>query len=292
MLATKLVLAAIAAGVVGALALPGGDEEPVSAPRLPESPPGRTVVWALGDGADGSSEARELARYVRSARPERFLYLGDVYERGAMAEFERNYDPLYGPLADRTDAVIGNHEFKRRFEGYFPYWRRERGLGRRQARHRAYVDDSGWQVIAYSSESEPRAEARWVRRQIARHRGTCRIAVGHRGRYAVADTEHADNPDQEPIWRALAGRAAVNLVGHNHLYGRLAPIDGVHVLLSGAGGHELRAATEKRHAVASVETGVATAIRLVLRRGALAFAAFDARGNVYDSGTIRCVPAR
>ena len=292
MLAAKLVLAALAAGVVGVLAIPGGGEEPVRAPRPAASPPGRTVVWALGDGADGSSEARELARYVRSARPERFLYLGDVYDTGARDEFERNYDPLYGPLARRTDAVIGNHEFARRFEGYFPYWRRERGLGRRQARHRAYVDDSGWQVIAYSSESDPQAEARWVRRQVARHRGTCRIALGHRGRYAVADTEHTDNPDQEPVWRALAGRTAVNLIGHNHLYGRLAPIDGVHVLLSGAGGHELRAATEQGHEVASVETGVATATRLELRRGALAFRQVDARGKVYDSGTIRCVPAR
>jgi hypothetical protein len=291
MLAAKLVLAALAA-VVAVLAFPRSGNDPDRAPRLPPSPPGRTVVWAVGDGADGSSEASALARYVRSARPERFLYLGDVYERGAAAEFRRHYDPLYGRLAGRTDPVIGNHEFELRSEGYFPYWRRERGLGRRAARHRAYVDDSGWQVLVYSSENDPRAEARWLRRQVARHPGTCRIAAGHRGRYTVADTEHADNPDQEPVWRALAGRTAVNLTGHNHLYGRLAPIDGVHVLLSGAGGHELRGAAEQRHEVASVEAGVPTATRVVLRRGALDFLQIDARGKVYDSGTIRCVPAR
>jgi hypothetical protein len=70
----------------------------------------------------------------------------------------------------------------------------------------------------------------------------------------VADAMHDDNPDQRPIWSALAGRTAVNLVAHNHLYGRLAPIDGVRVLVSGAGGHELRELGEQRHAVASAET--------------------------------------
>ena len=39
---------------------------------------------------------------------------------------------------------------------------------------------------------------------------------------------------------ALVGTTAINLVGHNHIYGRLEPIRGVHVIVSGAGGHDLR----------------------------------------------------
>jgi hypothetical protein len=282
----KLILVALAA----LPALSGADaKRDASAPRATHA---RTVVWAVGDGADGSAESRELARYVRSKRPHRFIYLGDVYEHGDAAEFRRNYDPSYGRLARRSDPVIGNHEFERRFEGYFPYWKRARGLNRERARHRAYVDDSGWQVIAYSSESDPDAEAAWLRAQVALHPGTCRIAAGHRGRYVVADHEHEDNPDQQPIWEAVAGHTSVNLVAHNHLYGRLAPIDGVHVLLSGAGGHELRELGEQDHPVAAATTGVPTATRLVLRPGALDFRQVDASGRVYDYGTIHCAPAR
>lgn len=288
MLAIKLLVPALAAAAVAALAIPGSEREA----RAPRAEPARTVVWALGDGADGSAAAARLARHVRGRRPDRLIYLGDVYERGAAADFRRNYDPLYGRLARRTEPVLGNHEFRRRLAGYFPYWSRARGLGRQRARHRAYVDDSGWQVLVYSSESDPRAEAAWVRRQVERHPGTCRLAAAHRGRYVVADASHGDNPDQQPIWSALAGRTAVNLVAHNHLYGRLAPIDGVHVLVSGAGGHELRELGEQRHAVAAAETGVPTATRLVLRAGALDFRQVDARGGVYDSGTIGCAPAR
>ena len=290
-MAVRLAAAALVLAAVAFVALRASAPERESvAPRSAAA--ARTVVWALGDGADGSAAGRRLARYVRSRRPDRFIYLGDVYERGTAADFRRNYAPLYGRLARRTDAVLGNHEFAQRGRGYFPYWRRARGWGRERARHRAYVDDSGWQVVVYSSQSDPRREAAWVRRQVARHSGTCRIAVAHRGRFVVADTLHGDNRDQRPVWSALAHRTAVNLVGHNHLYGRLAPIDGVRVLVSGAGGHELRAPGRQSHEVAAIETGVPTATRLALRPGALDFRQVDARGRVHDSGTIRCAPAR
>ncbi len=259
--------------------------------RVQDRAPGRTVVWALGDGADGSAEGRRLAAYVRSQRPDRFIYLGDVYERGTRAEFRANYHASYGRLARRTDPVLGNHEFKRRFHGYYPYWERRRGFDRERARHRAYVDDTGWQLIAYSSESKPWLEAEWLRAQVASYPGTCRIAAGHRGRHAVADDMHGDNPDLEPIWAALAGRTAVNLVAHSHLSGRLAPIDGVHVLVSGAGGHGLRTPGAQTQAVAAVQAGMPTATRLELRRGSLDFSQVDATGRVYDSGTIGCAPA-
>jgi hypothetical protein len=266
----------------------GCGAEPAPAPRAPAP---ATVVWAIGDGADGSAAARRLARYVARRHPDRFLYLGDVYERGTAAEFRRHYAPLYGPLASRTDPVIGNHEYANRRRGYEPYWRHARGWSAGTARHRAYVDRSGWQILAYSSEADPASEAAWVRRAVAAHPGTCRIALGHRGRYVVADTLERDNVDQRPIWSQLAGRTAVNLVGHDHLSGRLAPIDGVTVLVSGAGGHDLRRLGRQRHTVAAVKTGVPTATRLVLRRGAAEFRQVDANGRVYDEGTIACTPA-
>ena len=247
-----------------------------------------TVVWALGDGADGSKRSRRLAAFVARRRPDRFLYLGDVYERGTAAEFRRNYAPLYGRLASRTDPVIGNHEFANRDSGYKPYWRKVRGWGAR-SRHRAYVDRSGWQVLAYSSEHDPDKEARWLSRRMADHKGSCRLAIAHRGRYTVADSlTPASEARQEPVWDVLAGRTAINLVAHSHLYGRLSPINGVRVIVAGAGGHELRGLGEQDRKVAASVTGRPLAVRLVLRPGVARIAAVDARGRVHDRGTIRC----
>jgi hypothetical protein len=244
---------------------------------------------STGDGADGSSSSRELAAYIRAQDPDRFFYLGDVYESGTAGEFETNYDPAYGAMADKTDPVIGNHEYPNRSSGYYPYWQQKRGWTSEQARHRSYVTPEGWQVIAYSSEHDPAAEASWVADEVAKHAGTCRIVMAHRGRHVVTDTEHGDNPGQEPIWSQIADKTAINLVGHNHIYGRLAPINGVNVIVSGAGKAGLRSLGSQHHVVAASENPVPTATKLVLRPGAADFQQVDKNGTVYDSGRINCV---
>jgi hypothetical protein len=253
---------------------------------------GQTVVFALGDGADGSTTSRDLANYVKAQNPDRFFYLGDVYETGTASEFTNNYEPLYGSLTGRTDPVIGNHEYGNRSTGYYAYWINKRGWTKEQAKHRSYVDAaSGWQIIAYSSETNMATEGNWVAAQVAKQPGTCRIVMAHKGRHVVADTAGGDNTSQESVWSQIRFKTAINLVGHNHIYGRLATLDGVNVIVSGAGGHGLRSLGSQHHTVAASKTGVATATRLVLRRGAADFSQVDKNGIVYDSGTITCTPA-
>jgi len=250
-----------------------------------------TVVYALGDGADGSTPSRDLATYIKAQNPNRFFYLGDVYETGTATEFTNNYEPLYGSLAPKTDPVIGNHEYGNRATGYYPYWQNKRGWTQEQAKHRSYVDSSGWQIIAYSSETDMAAEGAWVAGEVAKHPGTCRIVMAHKGRHVVQDTSHSDNTTQESVWSNIINKTAINLVGHNHIYGRLAPLSGVHVLVSGAGGHNLRSLGSQHHTVAASKTLVPTATRLVLRPGAADFQQVDKNGVVHDSGTITCTPA-
>lgn len=223
--------------------------------------------------------------------PDRFFYLGDVYETGTPAEFRDNYHALYGDLADRTDPVIGNHEEAKSPEGYYPYWNEQRGWTQEEAQHRSYVDESGWQIIAYSSEDDSEAESDWIAQQVAQHEGTCRIAVGHRSRYMVADDLHGDNPELEPIWAALVGRTAINLVGHSHIYGRLSTIDGTSVIVSGTGGHEARPLGDQEHDVEAANARNPTAVRLVLKPGEAEVAQVDPEGTVIDSTVIPCTPA-
>jgi hypothetical protein len=250
-----------------------------------------TVVYALGDGADGSSVSRALANHVIAQNPDRFFYLGDVYETGTATEFANNYEPLYGALATRTDPVLGNHESANRNTGYYPYWQGKRGWNQEQAKHRSYIDHTGWQVIAYSSEqADMTAEAAWVAGEVAKHGGDCRIVLAHKGRHVVADTEHGDILEQEPVWAVIKGKTALNIVGHNHIYGRLAPEEGVTVMVSGAGGHALRPLGSQHHTVVASKTGVATATRLVLRPGEAVFSQVDASGTVHDSGVLTCTP--
>jgi len=256
-----------------------------------------TTMFALGDGATGGTQSKELARYIERQHPDRFLYLGDVYESGTAEEFKNNYEPIYGSLAARTDPVLGNHEFKNRDKGgYYAYWRKKRGWSAERARHRSYVTPEGWQVIAYSSEHAQDAEyatreAAWVEKQVSKHGGTCRIAMAHRGRHVVTDSAHGDNRGQERVWSKLRHKTAVDLRAHNHIFGRLSPIDGINVLVSGAGGARLREFGRQHHRVAAKLRSVHTATKLTLRRGRADFQQVDKDGDVHDRGTIRCVPA-
>src|SRR5262245_49754928 len=71
----------------------------------------RSVVWAVGDAADGSPTAQAVASMVTSRKIDWLLYLGDVYESGRSLEFRQHYQPLYGGLGSITAPAIGNHEW-------------------------------------------------------------------------------------------------------------------------------------------------------------------------------------
>ena len=81
--AAALVLAAGACGGKdgGATAQPSRSTAQTTG-FVPSLTAARAVVWAVGDGADGSAQARALAMRIAADRPDRLLYLGDVYESG------------------------------------------------------------------------------------------------------------------------------------------------------------------------------------------------------------------
>ncbi len=261
-------------------------------------PTAATTIFALGDGAKGSPASRALAAFVVAQKPDRFFYLGDVYEAGTRREFEDHYDDVYGPLAERTDPVLGNHEFANRRSGYYPYWRRERGWSSERAKHHSYVLPQGWQTIAYSSEHPARGEARWVGRQIDQYRGTCRIAIAHRGHHVLADSAHGDERRQERIWAELRNKMVLQLVAHVHVAGRLRRKNGVHVIVSGGGDAQLRRLAREQpgdHAVAEVVSkrgGKHTATKLTLRRGVASYQQVDEDGTVHDSRRFICTPVQ
>ena len=56
------------------------------------------VVWAVGDGGNGSAEAKRVAGTIAADHPRRVLYLGDVYEHGTADDFRPRFATVYGPL--------------------------------------------------------------------------------------------------------------------------------------------------------------------------------------------------
>jgi len=247
------------------------------------------VVWAVGDGADGSRQGKQVARMIRRDRPlARFLYLGDVYERGTASEFRRNYSPVFGALNGITAPTPGNHEWGNRRMGYFPYWRRAKGH-KQPAYYRFKL--AGWEILSLNSETSHRAgsrQQRWLKRAVDEQPGTCRLAFMHRP-YMNAGL-HGDTRSLGSVWRTLRGHVRLVLAGHDHNMQRLKRRDGMNQYVSGAGGRERYAVdkSDRRLAFGRGDRFGALRIQLFARSAKLEFR--SATGAVLDKSEVRCRP--
>ncbi len=245
----------------------------------------RSVVWAVGDGADGGAEAKALAAGIASERPDHFLYLGDVYEDGTAEDFERNYRSVYGRLDRITAPTPGNHDWPNAKEGYRPYW--ERVTGRPMPSYYSFRA-GGWELLSLNSEAghdEDSEQLRWLRRAVTAP-GNCRIAFWHRARFSAGT--HGDQDDIEPLWEALRGKATIVVAGHDHDMQRLRPIDGITQFVSGAGGRSHYAVDRGDPRLGFANDRDYGGLRLELRPGVAEYAYFATSGEELDSGAIRC----
>lgn len=224
---------------------------------------------------------------IRRDSPARFLYLGDVYERGTASEFRRNYSPAYGALNPITSPTPGNHEWGNRRTGYLPYWRRAKGRTKPSYyRYRL----AGWDILSLNSETSHRAgsrQQRWLRRAV-RDPGTCRLAFMHRP-YLSAGL-HGDTLSLGSLWRTLRGHARLVLSGHDHDMQRLRRRDGLTQYVSGAGGRARYAldSGDRRLAFGRDDRFGALRIELSADRAKLEFR--SATGAVLDRSEVRCRP--
>jgi len=289
------VLVLVAAGAY--LWAPWRSEPAVRAPNgpyVPSGPDDHALLWAVGDGADGGDDARTVVARMKRKRFDRLLYLGDVYGAGPLrlitgdgsaADYRDRYDPLYGEFARRTAPTPGNHEWRRRGDGYEPYW--EKVFGAPPPAYYAF-DIAGWQVLSLNSEAPHgagSAQVRWLRTQL-RTPGTCRLAFWHTPRYNAG--KHRDESGVAPLWDALRGHARVVVTGHDHNMQRFAAVEGITQFVSGAGGHGRYALRNDRRLAFGNDSDFG-ALRIELAPGRARMAFVSAGGRILDLSTLRCV---
>ena len=248
----------------------------------------RAVVYAVGDGADGGDNGQRVAAMIAAERPDRVLYLGDVYPSGTTTDFRDRYAPTYGRFARITAPTPGNHDWPNHVVGYDTYWR---GVsGRRPPSYYAF-SLAGWRILSLNSEDEhgPGSEQiRWLRDQV-RGPGTCRLAFWHRPRFS-AGAMHGDQPDVQPFWDALEGHAPLVLNGHEHDMQQIERGQGITELVAGGGGADLYAVDTAYRGLVFGDDDDYGALRLELRPGAARFRFVSADGRTLRSGSVGCRP--
>jgi hypothetical protein len=119
-------------------------------------------------------------------------------------------------------------------------------------------------------------------------RGTCRIAFFPRP-YLNAG-KHGDQEEVTPLWRALRGRAALVVNGHDHNMQHFKRKDGIVELIAGAGGHEQYSSNENDPRLVWDEDDEYGALRLDLRPRQARFHFVAADGRTLHRGQVNCSP--
>lgn len=265
----------------------GAPPRPVDPSAFPSTAdPGRpAVLWAVGD-ADAGEPSRRVVQRIAADRPERVLYLGDVYESGTPEEFADRFAPLFGGLARKLLPTPGNHDWPAHERGYDPYWAKVTG---RPTPPWYAVQVGGWRLLSLNSEAphEPgSAQLRWLQSALRGASGTCTLAFWHRPRFSAGP--HGDDESTATLWDALRGKAALVLSGHDHDLQRLRPQDGLTQYVAGAGGrsHYAVDASDPRLAFFDDQRDGALRIRLSPGLAELTFVAAD--GAVLDRSAVPC----
>lgn len=255
---------------------------------IPSRATPRSILWAVGDGANGGPDSRAVAAMVAANRVDRFLYLGDVYETGTASEYATRYRPVYGRFDAISAPTVGNHEWINVATGYVPYWTGVRGTP--PPFWYAFAV-SGWQLISLNSnlpagEGSPQLD--WLRSTIRRtpRYGNCRIAFMHHPRFSSG--LHGDATTLDAAFRALSGHATIFLAGHNHDMERLRPVNGITQYVEGAGGDELKPVNPRDTRDAFVNDTQYGALRLKLQPGRAVLSFVAESGAVLDRSTVGC----
>jgi hypothetical protein len=259
------------------------------------------VVVAAGDGASGEVNETRAVNLIASARPNLFLYLGDVYEEGAPAEFD-NYYGLDGAFYSRfrsiTDPAIGNHEYlsSPNAAGYFSYWD--------NIPNYYSFDAGGWHFISLNSNDNRigvgtgSPQYAWLKQDLANRSNACTIVYYHHPLFNIGP--EGSTAALADIWTLMAqNHVSIVLNGHDHDYQRWVAMDakgnpspdGITEFIAGGGGHGVQkiAHTDSRLAFSSSKNpDTIGALELSLTSTAASFRYLSINGTTLDSGSIPC----
>jgi len=186
------------------------------------------------------------ARQIEQLNPNAVLIPGDIqYQFGRLSEFMGSFDPTWGAFKAKIYPAAGNHEWydSPNGKGYFDYFD---GIGAPNGpagpRDQGYysVDlNRYWHVVTLNSNCTSdnplivapvpcgpgSPQERWLRADLAAHKGMCIIAQWHHPLFTSGPNQGGPNDlATRSFWADLYGAHATLIFnGHDHGYERFAP---------------------------------------------------------------------
>lgn len=246
----------------------------------------------IGDSGTGEPPQFEVAREMAAVRRvfgfDFVLMLGDnIYGGQSPADVKRKFEAPYQSLLDagvKFYAVLGNHDQtdERLYKPFNMDGRQYYNFKRGNA-----------EFFALDSSYMTAEQLDWLRKQLSDSRATWKICYFHHPLYSHARA-HGPDIDLRKRLEPILDRYDVEVVfsGHEHVYERLKPQNGVNYFILGNSGqlrlHDLRPSPDTAHGFdTDRDFGL-----VEIAGNELFFQVISRSGATVDSGTIRSARAR
>ena len=240
----------------------------------------------IGDSGTGDTEQYQVAEQMEKCRQKLgfdfVLMLGDnIYGGKSQVDFERKFEQPYKPLLDggvKFYASIGNHDnsnerlYKPFNMGGARYYNFKKGNVTFFALDSSYMDSG---------------QLDWLDRQLQITSSEWKVCFLHHPLYSDA-RYHGSDLDLRAVLTPLFAKYGVNIVlsGHDHVYERIKPENGVYYFVQGNSG-ELRFHDLKSSADMAAGFDTDRGFMLVEIAGdKFYFQAISRTGQVVDSGVL------
>ncbi len=191
------------------------------------------VIGDPGTGGKGQQQVADMMVNYWHAFPFEFvLMMGDnLYGGETPKDFEEKFSGVYKPLLDnkvKFYAALGNHDLalQANYEQFNmngkEYYRFKKGNVAFYALNSNYMDQK---------------QVKWLQEQLALDTSKWKVCFFHHAPYSSAKS-HGSDEELRKVVEPIFVAHGVNLVltGHDHVYERIKPQNGIYYFVSGAAG--------------------------------------------------------
>lgn len=244
--------------------------------------------WGTGNADQNGIAKQLLAEHQRGAFDFAIAAGDNIYPNGSGRHFGKNFErPFASLLKDRVPfhAVLGNHDVEdgRQDQVQYPLF----NMGGRNY-YTLHHGDGLLDVFMLDSTDCDAAQVGWVEQELRASRARWKVVVLHHPLYS-SGKKHGSHTGLRTKLEPIFIRYGIDVVfsGHDHIYERTRPQQGIQYFVTGAGGKSRRGATDLKSPIRATSFDADNHFMLIdVDHDRINFQAIAEKGTVVDRGVI------
>jgi predicted MPP superfamily phosphohydrolase len=254
----------------------------------------KTRFAVVGDFGTGGSDEFAIAAGILDAHHKSALDLvvavGDnIYPNGSGRYFKKHFEePFAGLLKEQVKfyAVLGNHDVEegRKDQVNYPLFNMGGSNYYSISRNNGLVG-----FFMLDSTDLSATQLSWIENSLRESRAIWKLAVLHHPIYSSGKKHGSDlklRNELEPLFKRYRVQAV--FAGHDHVYERTKPQQGIQYFITGAGGKCRRGDIDMKSELRAASYDLDNSFMLIeVDETEMSFKSISQRGDVVDSGIIK-----